>query len=109
MLPAATVKCDHADTFIESVRRRSISFADNAKRELATLTRRVTMSGSVDATASGQDLTPRSESRYFPLVPSVNRETTTRKPVQDNREATKPLSSGNDASHDETGLEVVMI
>ncbi len=94
---------------MESVRRRSVSFADNAKRELATLTRRVTASASVDAAASGQDTKSLPGSRRFQLVPSTNRETTTQEPVQDDHEDMKPASSGHGASHDETGLQIVMI
>ncbi|KAJ4144765.1 hypothetical protein LMH87_003635 [Akanthomyces muscarius] len=86
-----------------------VSFADNAKRELATLTRRVTASASVDAAASGQDTKSLPGSRRFQLVPSTNRETTTQEPVQDDHEDMKPASSGHGASHDETGLQIVMI
>ncbi|KAJ3492534.1 hypothetical protein NLG97_g5325 [Lecanicillium saksenae] len=85
------------------------SLAENAKRELATLTRRVTLSASVDATASGQDTKAQSEQRCFKLVPSTNREKTTQQQVQDDHEDTKIASSGNDARHDETGSQSVMI
>ncbi|KAJ6789881.1 hypothetical protein PWT90_04268 [Aphanocladium album] len=85
------------------------SLAEDAKRQLATLTRRVTMSASVDATASGQDIQPQSEQRHFQLVPSTNREKTTHEQVQDDHEDTKTATSGNDARHDESGQQIVMI
>ncbi|OAR02287.1 hypothetical protein LLEC1_03649 [Akanthomyces lecanii] len=93
---------------MESVRRRSVSFADNAKRELVTLTRRVTASAPVDAAASGQDTKSGPESGRFQPVPSANRETTTQEQVQDDHEDAKPALSGNAASHDEIG-QIVMI
>ncbi|OAA73971.1 hypothetical protein ISF_00872 [Cordyceps fumosorosea ARSEF 2679] len=60
------------NTFAESVRRRSASLADNGKTELASLTRRATLSASADTTASGPDVKPQSEQRRFKLVPSTD-------------------------------------
>ncbi|KAM0738592.1 hypothetical protein ACQRIT_006329 [Beauveria bassiana] len=100
---------NHGDTFIDSVRRRSASLADNAKREFAILTRRVTMSASIDATASGQDVRPRPEQRSFQLVSSTSREDAAQEKVQDDHKNTIIASSGNDVSHDEAGQEIVMM
>ncbi|TQV99877.1 hypothetical protein V2A60_005306 [Cordyceps javanica] len=100
---------DSGDTFMDSVRRRSVSLADNAKRELAFLTRRVTMSASVDATASGPDAKLQTEQRRFLLMPSINTAATNQKSVHNDHEDTKSPSSGNDVGHDETGQKIVMI
>ncbi|EGX97010.1 hypothetical protein CCM_01669 [Cordyceps militaris CM01] len=102
-------KYKYHDTFLQSVRRRSISLADNAKREFASLTRRATLSVPVDATAIGPDVKPQPEHRRFRLVPSTNTEATNQEPVQDDHEYTRTASSGNDAGHDETGQKIVMI
>lgn len=75
---------------MDAMRRRSASLADDAKREPAALRRRVTMSASVDSTATtgGQDINSPREPRRFPLVPSTNRESTTitQEKVQDDHE-----------------------
>ncbi|KAM0665461.1 hypothetical protein MY8738_006151 [Beauveria namnaoensis] len=107
--PVFSDKYNHGDTFIDSVRRRSASLADNAKREFAILTRRVTMSASIDATASGQDVRPRPEQRSFQLVSSTSREDAAQEKVQDDHKNTIIASSGNDVSHDEAGQEIVMM
>ncbi|PMB69680.1 hypothetical protein BM221_004325 [Beauveria bassiana] len=109
LLPAETARYNHGDTFIDSVRRRSASLADNAKREFAILTRRVTMSASIDATASGQDVRPRPEQRSFQLVSSTSREDAAQEKVQDDHKNTIIASSRNDVSHDEADQEIVMM
>ncbi|KAM3465941.1 hypothetical protein MY5147_005529 [Beauveria neobassiana] len=85
------------------------SLADNAKREFAILTRRVTMSASIDATASGQDVRPRQEQRSFQLVSSTSREAAAQERVQDDHKNTIIAPSGNDVSHDEADQEIAMM
>ncbi|KGQ12620.1 hypothetical protein BBAD15_g1649 [Beauveria bassiana D1-5] len=85
------------------------SLADNAKREFAILTRRVTMSASIDATASGQDVRPRPEQRSFQLVSSTSREAAAQERVQDDHKNTIIAPSGNDVSHDEADQEIAMM